>query len=281
MGDVMKFTKMHGIGNDYIYFDCINSPCDFDPQSAAKVLSHRHFGVGGDGIVLIEKSLIADFKMRMFNSDGSEGKMCGNAIRCVGKFVYEKNYTKKDEITIETKSGIKALKLFVEGGKVEKVRVDMGKAVLEPSKIPVLTDKDVFINEKLNVDGRDFFVTCVSMGNPHAVVFLDEEIGDISKIGPKFENHPVFPDRVNTEFVQVIDNTTLKMRVWERGSGETMACGTGACASVVAAVLNGYCGYDTPVKVILSGGELEIIYQSDGTVFMSGGATFVFEGELL
>ncbi|NLM49840.1 MAG: diaminopimelate epimerase [Clostridiaceae bacterium] len=277
----MKFTKMHGIGNDYIYFDCINSPCDFDPQSAAKVLSHRHFGVGGDGIVLIEKSLIADFKMRMFNSDGSEGKMCGNAIRCVGKFVYEKNYTKKDEITIETKSGIKALKLFVEGGKVEKVRVDMGKAVLEPSKIPVLTDKDVFINEKLNVDGRDFFVTCVSMGNPHAVVFLDEEIGDISKIGPKFEHHPVFPDRVNTEFVQVIDNTTLKMRVWERGSGETMACGTGACASVVAAVLNGYCGYDTPVKVILSGGELEIIYQSDGTVFMSGGATFVFEGELL
>jgi len=281
MGDVMKFTKMHGIGNDYIYFDCINSPCDFDPQSAAKVLSHRHFGVGGDGIVLIEKSLIADFKMRMFNSDGSEGKMCGNAIRCVGKFVYEKNYTKKDEITIETKSGIKALKLFVEGGKVEKVRVDMGKAVLEPSKIPVLTDKDVFINEKLNVDGRDFFVTCVSMGNPHAVVFLDEEIGDISKIGPKFEHHPVFPDRVNTEFVQVIDNTTLEMRVWERGSGETMACGTGACASVVAAVLNGYCGYDTPVKVILSGGELEIIYQSDGTVFMSGGATFVFEGELL
>lgn len=277
----MKFTKMHGIGNDYIYFDCINSPCDFDPQSAAKVLSHRHFGVGGDGIVLIEKSLIADFKMRMFNSDGSEGKMCGNAIRCVGKFVYEKNYTKKDEITIETKSGIKALKLFVEGGKVEKVRVDMGKAVLEPSKIPVLTDKDVFINEKLNVDGRDFFVTCVSMGNPHAVVFLDEEIGDISKIGPKFEHHPVFPDRVNTEFVQVIDNTTLEMRVWERGSGETMACGTGACASVVAAVLNGYCGYDTPVKVILSGGELEIIYQSDGTVFMSGGATFVFEGELL
>lgn len=277
----MKFTKMHGIGNDYIYFDCINSPCDFDPQSAAKVLSHRHFGVGGDGIVLIEKSLIADFKMRMFNSDGSEGKICGNAIRCVGKFVYEKNYTKKDEITIETKSGIKALKLFVEGGKVEKVRVDMGKAVLEPSKIPVLTDKDVFINEKLNVDGRDFFVTCVSMGNPHAVVFLDEEIGDISKIGPKFEHHPVFPDRVNTEFVQVIDNTTLKMRVWERGSGETMACGTGACASVVAAVLNGYCGYDIPVKVILSGGELEIIYQSDGTVFMSGGATFVFEGELL
>lgn len=277
----MKFTKMHGIGNDYIYFDCLKEEV-LAPNELAIRISDRHKGVGGDGIVLILPSEVADFKMRMFNADGSEGKMCGNATRCIGKFVFDRGYTDKTDITLETLSGIKKLILTVEDGVVTLVTVDMGKAELNPAKIPVLMDGDSVINAPLMVDGKEWKVTCVSMGNPHCVTFYDDVATmDIDKIGPSFESHPLFPERINTEFVKVIDNTTLMMRVYERGSGETMACGTGACAVTVAAVLNGICKHNTDVTVKLLGGDLIINYKEDGTVFMTGPATFVFDGELL
>ncbi|MGM9978393.1 MAG: diaminopimelate epimerase [Clostridium sp.] len=277
----MKFTKMHGIGNDYIYFNCLEKEIE-NPEELSIKLSDRHFGVGGDGIVLILPSDKADFRMRMFNADGSEGKMCGNATRCIGKYVYEKGITDKKEITLETLSGIKTLKLSVnEENKVESVEVNMGEAILKASEIPVKFDKEKVINERIKIADSEYNITCVSMGNPHCVVYMDEiDDLDLEKLGPKFENDSIFPERVNTEFIKVIDENTLKMRVWERGSGETWACGTGACAAVVSSVLNGYCKYETPIKIKLLGGELSIKFMKNGLVYMSGPAEFVFEGSI-
>lgn len=277
----MKFTKMHGIGNDYIYFNCLEKEIE-NPEELSIKLSDRHFGVGGDGIVLILPSDKADFRMRMFNADGSEGKMCGNATRCIGKYVYDKGITDKKEITLETLSGIKTLKLCVnEKNKVESVEVNMGEAILKASEIPVKSDKEKVINERIKIADSEYNITCVSMGNPHCVVYMDEiDNLDLEKLGPKFENDSIFPERVNTEFIKVIDENTLKMRVWERGSGETWACGTGACAAVVSSVLNGYCKYDNPIKIKLLGGELTIKFMKNGLVYMSGPAEFVFEGSI-
>lgn len=279
----MKFTKMHGIGNDYIYFDCTKEAVE-DPEGLAVALSDRHFGIGGDGIVLICPSTAADFKMRMFNADGSEGKMCGNASRCIAKYVYERGLTSKTEITLETLGGIKVLKLHLDSqNKVESVTVNMGKAVLECEKIPVLFDGERLIGEKVKIAGKRQKVTAVSMGNPHCVIFTEEDVSgmDLASFGPDYENDEMFPERVNTEFVNIIDENTLKMRVWERGSGETLACGTGASAVAVAAVENGICSHDTDITVKLTGGNLLINYASDGTVYMTGPASFVFEGEIL
>ncbi len=276
----MKFTKMQGIGNDYIYFDCTEQQIE-NPNALAIKLSDRHFGVGGDGIILIMKSDVADFRMRMFNADGSEGKMCGNGTRCIGKFVYDKGLTNKEEITLETLSGIKHLKFTIEDGKVSAVSVDMGKAILEPKQIPVAIDEEKVIDYDYVVDGQNYKINCVSMGNPHCVIFTETDVDTLmlDVIGPKFEKNEVFPESVNTEFVNIIDSNTLKMRVWERGSGETLACGTGACAVVCAAVENGICKRDSLVTVKLLGGDLKIVYKSDGTVNMTGPAEFVFEGE--
>ena len=275
---VYEFTKMHGAGNDYIYFDCFKQIID-DPNALSIALSDRHFSIGGDGIVMICPSDVADAKMRMFNIDGSEGKMCGNAIRCVAKFLYDKDICKKDKLSIETLSGIKYLDLTIENEKVTQVTVDMGKAILKPEEIPANFDGETAIKRTATIDGIDYTVTCVSMGNPHCVVFDDTDPDDIDlhTIGPKFEKNELFPEQVNTEFVKVIDDKTLKMRVWERGSGETLACGTGACATVVAAVENGYCRKGDTVKVILTGGELFIKY-TDDAVFMTGPAAIAFEG---
>lgn len=276
----MEFTKMQGIGNDYIYFNCMNQEIK-NPEELSKKLSDRHFGVGGDGIVLIMPSNKADFRMRMFNADGSEGKMCGNASRCIGKYVYDKKLTDKTQVTLETLAGIKTLNLIVKEGKVTEVEVNMGEAITEPKKIPALFDKDIVVNEKIHVCGEEYKITCVSMGNPHCIVFMDgiDDL-EIEKIGPKFENHKLFPERINTEFVEVIDKNTLKMRVWERGSGETLACGTGACAVTVASVLNNFCSRDEEITVKLLGGDLKIKYLSNGLVYMTGPAEFVFEGRM-
>ncbi len=274
----LRFVKMQGCGNDYIYFDCFEQTIE-EPEALAVKLSDRHFGIGGDGIVLICPSDVADVKMRMFNIDGSEGKMCGNAIRCVGKYMYDRRNIGKTTITVETLSGIKTLKLTVENGEMKTAEVNMGKAVLVPKQIPVALDGDSVINRKVSVAGGEHDITCVSMGNPHCIVFGDDpENLDLPTVGPKFEFDKLFPERVNTEFIQVIDKNTLKMRVWERGSGETLACGTGSCAAVVAAVLNGFCEYDSPVTVKLVGGELSIIYCKDGTVYMTGPAVIAFDG---
>lgn len=275
---IRRFYKMHGIGNDYIYFDCFDGELP-DPEGASRKLSDRHFSIGGDGVVMICKSSVADGKMRMFNADGSEGRMCGNAIRCVGKFLYEIKGIRKDILTVETLSGIKTLYLTVSDGKVVSVRVNMGKAELSPDKIPARFAGEKVVGAPLNVNGREYAVTCVSMGNPHCVVFEDPDSLDLEKIGPAFENHEAFPERVNTEFVRVMGKNEVKMRVWERGSGETWACGTGACAVAVACVLNGYCGKGEDITVHLRGGDLVIRY-TDETVFMTGGATLAFTGEV-
>ncbi len=276
----MKFTKMHGIGNDYIYVNCFEEKVE-NPEQVSIYVSDRHKGIGSDGLVMIMPSDKADFRMRIFNADGSEAMMCGNATRCIGKYVYDKGLTDKTEITLETNSGIKYLKLFPENGKVEFVEVDMGKTILVPKDIPVKSDKDRFISEPVAVDGKEYKITCVSMGNPHAIVYLDgvDEL-ELEKIGPSFENHELFPDRINTEFIEVIDRTNLKMRVWERGSGETFACGTGACASVVSSVLNGFCDKGTEVTVHLRGGDLRITYNEDETVIMKGPATLICDGDV-
>ncbi len=277
----MKFTKMHGIGNDYVYVNCFEETVE-NPERVSELISDRHFGIGSDGLVLIMPSDKADFRMRMFNADGSEGMMCGNATRCIGKYVYDKGMTDKTEITLETKSGIKKLKLFPENGKVKTVLVDMGKAIIKPAEIPVLADGEDFISRKIEVNGNEETVTCVSMGNPHCVIFTDKNVDDfeLEKIGPSYENHPLFPERINTELANVIDGNTVKMRVWERGSGETWACGTGACATAVAACLNGHCKRDEEIRLMLRGGDLFITYKSDGTVLMRGPATTVFDGEI-
>ena len=276
----MKFSKMHGAGNDYIYVNCFEENVTV-PEKLAVILSRRHYSVGSDGLVLIMPSDKADFRMRIFNADGSEAMMCGNATRCIGKYVYDFGLTAKTDITLETNSGIKYLTLFTENGKVRKVTVDMGKAILTPRDIPIDSSLERFIAQPVTADGITYKVTAVSMGNPHAVIFTDDvDSLDLEKIGPPMENHELFPNRVNTEFVQVINSRTLKMRVWERGSGETYACGTGACATVVAACLNGICRQDEDVLVHLVGGDLTINYKSDGTVLMTGGAEYVYTGEV-
>lgn len=276
----MKFTKMHGCGNDYVYVNCFEEKVD-DPNQLAVKVSDRHFGIGSDGLILICPSDKADFQMKMYNADGSEGAMCGNGIRCVGKYVYDFGLSGKDEITIETKSGIKRLKLFIQDGKMEKARVNMGEAILDTARVPVYVRREQAINEPITIDGQEWHFTAVSMGNPHAVVFVDnvDEVR-LDQIGPKFEHHPVFPDRVNTEFVEVLNDHAVRMRVWERGSGETLACGTGACAVAVASVLNGKVA-DGPVSVRLLGGTLEIEWDRGANqVYMTGPATTVFTGEI-
>ena len=274
----VKFTKMHGIGNDYVYINCFEQQID-NPSELAKVMSPRRFSVGADGVILICPSEVADAKMRMFNLDGSEGKMCGNGIRCVGKFVYDNGIAHKDTISVETLSGIKTLYITENDGLADTITVDMGKAEFEPKKIPALADCESIIDTAITVNGKDYNVTAVSMGNPHAVTFCDEiDSLNLEEIGPYFEHHEMFPEQVNTEFIRVIDENSLQMRVWERGSGETFACGTGACAAAVAAVVNGYCKHDIEITVHLVGGDLFITYKSDGTVLMRGGATTVFDG---
>lgn len=279
---MLTFSKMHGIGNDYIYINCFQETVT-DPEKLSIFMSNVRFGVGSDGLVLILPSEVADFRMRIFNADGSEAMMCGNATRCVGKYVYEHGMTDKTEVSLETNSGIKYLTLYVNEAtnKVDAVKVDMGKAILKPAEIPVADDGDRFIAKPVAVDGVSYDMTCVSMGNPHAVVFLPEiDSLDLEKMGPSFEHHPLFPNRVNTEFIRVIDDHTLQMRVWERGSGETFACGTGACAAAVASVLNGYCKREQEILIHLRGGDLRIIYHNDESVTMIGPATFIFEGKM-
>ena len=278
----MKFTKMQGCGNDYVYVDCTkNQEIEIDNiPHVARQVSDRHYGIGSDGLILIKPSQKADFFMDMYNNDGSLGKMCGNGIRCVGKYVYDYCLTDKKQVKIETLSGIKTLDLTIDNGKVSQVTVDMGNPIFAPEKIPVISDKEILVNEPIIIGGKEYKITCLSMGNPHAVVFV-ENTDDIpiETIGPLFENHEMFPDRVNTEFIQVINRNHIKMRVWERGSGETLACGTGACASVVACVLNGLT--EDEVKVSLLGGDLHIRYDKDNNlVYMTGPAVTVFEGEI-
>ncbi len=279
---MLKFTKMQGAGNDYIYCSTFDQEIN-NPEALSVRLSDRHFGIGGDGIILVCPSDVADAKMRMFNLDGSEGKMCGNGIRCVGKFLYDHNMLdirERDEFTVETLSGVKNLKAYTQDGEVTKLRVDMGKAELDPKLIPVKCDKDRMIDEEVTIGGKNYNVTCVSMGNPHCVVFVDNVDGlDIEKIGPEFENDEIFPERVNTEFIKVLNDHTIKMRVWERGSGETWACGTGACAVAVAACENGFCKKGEDITVKLRGGDLVINY-TDDTVYMTGEALKTFEGEI-
>ena len=275
----IPFTKMHGAGNDYIYIDLYDSPLDFDPSDLAKKMSPRHFSVGADGVVLILPSSVADARMRMFNLDGSEGKMCGNAIRCVAKYLSDHALVKKDVITVETLSGVKTLRLFKEKGSVVSVSVDMGCAVFTPADIPVLYEGAEMVEAPVIVLGKEVKMTAVSMGNPHAVIFTEgvDDL-DLGKIGPTYENLRIFPERVNTEFVEVIDSRTLKMRVWERGSGETYACGTGASATVAAAVKTGRVPAGEPITVHLLGGDLTITVDKDYRVTMTGGATEVYQG---
>ena len=275
----MKFTKMHGLGNDYIYVNMFAETLD-NPAEASRKLSDRHYGIGSDGLVLIMPSNKADFRMRMFNPDGSEAEMCGNAIRCVGKYVYDNRMTKMDIIDIETMSGIKRLFLNVVSGRVETVEVNMGKPILDPLLIPAICRSDRCVNEEISVLGREYRFTAVSMGNPHCIIYLDDmEDLDIGRIGPMFEKHPIFPQRTNTEFVKVISRTCLRMRVWERGTGETLACGTGACAVLVASVLNGLSERNAVVRLL--GGDLRIRWSdSDENVYMEGPAVKVFDGDV-
>ena len=275
----MKFTKMQGLGNDYVYVNCFKEKIDNPPELARRI-SDRHFGVGSDGLIMINPSDKADFEMEMYNADGSRGEMCGNGIRCVAKYVYDYGLTDKTHISVETLGGIKYLDLTVEEGKVKMVKVDMGKPELEPLKIPVKASGDKAVDEPILVGGKEYRMTCVSMGNPHAVIFIGCDVREfpLEEIGPKFENHERFPNRVNTEFVRVIDRRTAEMRVWERGSGETLACGTGACAVVVACALNGFT--EDEVTVRLLGGDLQIRWDREkDTVFMTGPAEVVFDGE--
>ena len=275
----MKVTKMHGIGNDYIYVNCFEETVA-DPHKAARELSDRHFWIGSDGLVLIKPSNIADFEMDMYNSDGSQAEMCGNAIRCVGKYVYEHGMTDKTEVSISTKAGIKYLTLTVEDGVVTLVRVDMGEPILAPEKIPCLFEGEPVVSRPITVQGQDYKATCVSMGNPHAVVYIDDVDGlEIEKIGPYFEAHEMFPRKTNTEFVKVLSPTEVQMRVWERGAGETWACGTGACAVLVSTVLNGLCERKATIK--LRGGDLIIEWdEKTNHVFMTGPATTVFTADI-
>ena len=275
----MKFTKMHGIGNDYVYVNCLKENVE-NPSEVAIKISDRHFGIGSDGLILIKPSDVADGKMEMYNADGSQGAMCGNGIRCVAKYMYDYGITDKTSISVETKSGIKYLDLTLKNGKVDTVKVNMGAPILKASEIPVISEKEQVISEPVTIDGKEWKITCVSMGNPHAITYIDDvKHLEIEKIGPKFENHEIFPDRVNTEFVHVIDRNTVEMRVWERGSGETYACGTGACAVAVSSILNGLTEEEVTVKLL--GGDLKIFwYREENRVYMTGSATKVFDGEI-
>jgi len=277
----MRFTKMQGAGNDYVYVDCISQLIPEEERPAlARRVSDRHFGVGSDGLICICASDKADFRMDMYNADGSRSPMCGNGVRCVGKYVHDRGLTDKEIVTVETGAGIRTLWLHVKNGRTESVRVCMGRAEFAPEKIPVAAEGDRFVDQSVEVEGISFRVTALSMGNPHAVVFVeDTEKVDIERLGPAFENHPLFPARVNTEFVQIIDRATLKMRVWERGSGETLACGTGATAALAAAVV---CGYAEGRALLqLRGGELFIEWnREEDLLYMTGPAEFVFDGEL-
>lgn len=274
----MKFTKMEGLGNDYVYINCFKEHVE-NPQALAVKISDRHFGVGGDGLILIKPSEKADFTMDMYNADGSRAEMCGNGIRCVGKYVYDYGLTEKKSISVETLAGIKYLDLKLENGKVDMVTVDMGEPETKAALIPVNSEKEKVVNERITVADEDYYMTCVSMGNPHAVMFVDNtDSFPLSRTGPLFENNPVFPNRINAEFVQVLDRKTVKMRVWERGTGETLACGTGACATAVACVLNNKT--DTEITVKLLGGDLLIRYDTEqNKIYMTGPARVVFDGE--
>ena len=276
---MIKFTKMQGLGNDYVYMDAIHQKIE-NESSLAQFVSNRHFGIGSDGLFLICKSDIADFKMRMFNSDGSEAEMCGNGIRCVGKFVYDKGLTDKTTVTIETLAGIKTLELNTKDGKVETVKVDMGEPILTPKEIPVISDEEPVKNLMLEAEGRKFKFTCVSMGNPHAITEVeDTEKFDVEKYGKVLEADKAFPNKTNVEFIQIVDKNHVKMRVWERGAGETLACGTGACATAVACYLNGKT--DRNVEVELLGGKLYIEWNEENNhIYMTGPAVTVFEGVL-
>lgn len=276
----MKFTKMQGAGNDYIYVNCLEEEI-LHPEEVSKFISDRHFGIGGDGLILIKPSKRADFEMAMYNADGSRGEMCGNGIRCVAKYVFDYGLTDKQQISVDTLAGIKYLDLAVENGKVSRVKVDMGAPCLTAAQIPVTADAEQVIHAPIEVEGKTYDMTAVSMGNPHCVIFLEEDVRklNLEAIGPSFENHPRFPKRINTEFVNVLDDSTLRMRVWERGSGETLACGTGACAVAVAAVLNGKAKNEVTVQLI--GGELQIAWAGgDAPVYMTGPAVKVFDGEI-
>ena len=273
----MKFTKMQGLGNDYVYVNCFEEKIE-NPPAVARYVSDRHFGIGSDGLIMINPSEVADFEMEMYNADGSRGEMCGNGIRCVAKYVYDYGLTDKTQISVETLGGIKYLDLTVEDGKVVLVKVDMGKPGLKSDLIPIISENEKVIDEPIEVDGQVYHMTGVSMGNPHTVIYVDDVKNlDLEKIGPKFENHERFPKRINTEFVHCIDRNTVEMRVWERGSGETLACGTGACAVAVASILNNLT--DTRVTVKLLGGDLQIEWdQEKNHVFMTGPAKVVFDG---
>lgn len=275
----MKFTKMHGIGNDYVYVNCFEEFVK-NPAEVSKFVSDRHFGIGSDGLILISPSAIADFRMNIYNADGSQAEMCGNGIRCVAKYVYDYGLTDKTEISVETLAGIKYLRLQVENGKVASVEVNMGAPILEPKEIPVAVEESPVVNVPVEVKGKIYHMTCVSMGNPHAIIFMNNVKDlDIAAIGPYFENHTVFPKRTNTEFVEVLDRNTVNMRVWERGSDETLACGTGACATTVACILNDKT--ENEVTVHLLGGDLKIRWDREANqVYMTGPATVVFDGEI-
>lgn len=275
----MKFTKMQGIGNDYVYVNCFTEKVENPSQVAVRV-SDRHFGIGSDGLILIKPSDVADFEMEMYNADGSQGAMCGNGIRCVAKYVYDYHLTDKTSISVNTKSGIKYLDLTVENGKVKEVKVNMGAPILNTAEIPMIYGKDQVIAQPLNINQNLYEVTAVSMGNPHVIVYMEDVKNlKIEEVGPYFEKSSVFPESVNTEFVRVIDRNTVEMRVWERGSGETLACGTGACAVAVACVLNGYTEDQVTVKLL--GGDLKIFWDREANlVYMTGPAEVVFDGEI-
>lgn len=278
----MKFTKMQGCGNDYVYVNCLKETVQ-EPEKLAQLVSDRHFGIGSDGLILICPSKTADFEMAMYNADGSRSEMCGNGIRCVGKYVYDYGLTDRTHVCIETLAGIKELELTVQDGKVAQVCVDMGAPIMEAAQIPADFPTSPVVAQPLAVAEKSYAVTCLSMGNPHCVTFLEEDVRtlDLEQIGPEFEHHTVFPKRVNTEFVNVLDQTHLRMRVWERGSGETLACGTGTCATVVAAILNGLVQADAEIAVELLGGTLYIRWDREkNTVYMTGPATVVFDGEI-
>jgi len=273
----MRFTKMEGLGNDYVYVNCFEETVE-NPKSVAIKVSDRHFGIGSDGLILIKPSKVADFCMDMYNADGSQSEMCGNGIRCVAKYVYDYGLTDKTSISVETLAGIKYLDLKIEDGKAVMITVNMGTPELIADKVPVKSDKEKVIDEPIMVAGKEYRMTCISMGNPHCVVFKDRIATlKVEEIGPKFENADIFPERVNTEFVKVVDERTLIMRVWERGNGETLACGTGACAAVVAAVENGYCDKNEDITVRLAGGKVTVKY-TDDAVYLTGNANLIYEG---
>lgn len=275
----MKFTKMEGIGNDYVYVDCTKEEIT-DPYRVAQIVSKRHFGIGSDGLILIKKSEIADFKMEIYNADGSQAEMCGNGIRCVAKYVYDKGLTNKTNISVETLAGIKYLELTVENNKVKKVKVDMGEPILEAEKIPVKAKESPVTNLKLKAADKEFTFTCVSMGNPHAVTIIENvENFDVAKYGSLLEKNEAFPKKSNIEFIEILDRKNIKMRVWERGAGETLACGTGSCAATVSCVLNNVT--ENKINVHLLGGKLTIEWnKKNNHVYMTGPATTVFEGEI-